>query len=350
MKILYGVPSEGMGHATRSKVVIEHLLALGHEVIVVTSDRAYTFLSNLFGTRVLQIEGFHMAYKNAKVSSSETAKITLKNAPKQLLKNLTVYFKVLKHHQFDAVISDFESFTNFYAKWHNCKLISIDNMQVINRATLDIKIPKAEQINHQIAKAIIKVKVPKADNYLITSFFTPELRKKRTQYVPPIIRQAVIDAKPSKKNHILIYQTSTSQQDLVAQLHLHPKEYFYVFGFNKDEVIKNVHFKKFSEEEFIKLFASAKAVMANGGFSFISEAVYMHKPILSVPIANQFEQFVNASYIQQLGYGMHAANFTASNISHFLQQLPTYQTTINQYTQAGNEILFAELATVLATK
>ena len=31
MKILYGVPSEGMGHATRSKVIITHLLKR-HEV------------------------------------------------------------------------------------------------------------------------------------------------------------------------------------------------------------------------------------------------------------------------------------------------------------------------------
>ena len=33
MRILYGVTGEGMGHATRSKVVCEHLLAQGHKVI-----------------------------------------------------------------------------------------------------------------------------------------------------------------------------------------------------------------------------------------------------------------------------------------------------------------------------
>ncbi|MGH9333683.1 MAG: glycosyltransferase family protein, partial [Vicinamibacteria bacterium] len=34
MRILYGVVGEGMGHATRSAVVIEHLLSAGHEVKV----------------------------------------------------------------------------------------------------------------------------------------------------------------------------------------------------------------------------------------------------------------------------------------------------------------------------
>jgi len=31
MKILYGVVGEGMGHAMRSRVVLEHLVASGHE-------------------------------------------------------------------------------------------------------------------------------------------------------------------------------------------------------------------------------------------------------------------------------------------------------------------------------
>jgi UDP:flavonoid glycosyltransferase YjiC (YdhE family) len=41
MKILYGVPSEGMGHATRSKSVIQYLIAQQHEVCIVSSDRAF---------------------------------------------------------------------------------------------------------------------------------------------------------------------------------------------------------------------------------------------------------------------------------------------------------------------
>ena len=32
MKILYGVVGEGMGHAMRSRVILEHLLAHDHEV------------------------------------------------------------------------------------------------------------------------------------------------------------------------------------------------------------------------------------------------------------------------------------------------------------------------------
>jgi uncharacterized protein (TIGR00661 family) len=44
VKILYGVVGEGMGHAMRSRVVLEHLVAQGHEVEIMASGRATDFL------------------------------------------------------------------------------------------------------------------------------------------------------------------------------------------------------------------------------------------------------------------------------------------------------------------
>lgn len=347
MKILYGLPSEGMGHATRSKVIIEYLLQ-EHDVQVVTSDRAYSFLVQHFPNHVHQIDGFHLAYKNAVVSVSNTILMTLKNAPKNLLRNFNQYQDVIKNFNADIVISDFESFTFFYAKLHRKPLISIDNMQIINRAKLNIDIPSAEKANYLLAKNIIKAKVPHANQYLISTFFHPEIRKKNTTYIPPIIRTEIIKAKTSTKQHIFVYQTSSSQKNLIAILQQLPQEQFFVYGFNKDEQLGNVTLKSFSEAGFIKDFASAKAVFANGGFSFLSEAVYLQKPILSVPIKNQFEQFVNASYVEKLQYGRHSSDFTADNMKAFLYDLEIYKSNLKNYRQLGNEALFAQLKNTLS--
>ena len=40
MKILYGVVGEGMGHAMRSRVVLEHLVGAGHDVQVMCVNHA----------------------------------------------------------------------------------------------------------------------------------------------------------------------------------------------------------------------------------------------------------------------------------------------------------------------
>lgn len=343
MKILYGVPGEGMGHATRSKVIITHLLEQGHDVQAVSSARAYQFLNKAFPGRVHEIKGFHLAYRNAAVSKLGTAILTLKTGPENLRLNFERYRQLLGNFKPEVVISDFESFTYFFAKHHRLPIISIDNMQVMSRCTLDIVVPKEERANFSIAKNIVKSKVPRSDHYLVSSFFDAPVCKERTTVVPPIIRKEILEAKPSIGEHILVYQTSTSQSNLVSILQQLPQEKFLVYGFNKDEDHGNVQLKAFSEDGFIHDLATAKAVMANGGFSLLSEAVYLRKPICSIPIVNQFEQYLNAAYVEKMGYGRNFASFTADGIKAFIYDLPYFRENLQEYEQEGNQALFAEI-------
>jgi uncharacterized protein (TIGR00661 family) len=343
MRILYGVPGEGMGHSTRSKVVITYLLEQGHEVRVVSSSRAYQFLAKSFPGRVQEIKGFHLAYKDAAVSILRTASLTLKSAPGNLQANFHRYRTLMEQFQPEVIISDFESFTYLFAKYHRLPIISIDNMQIINRCSLDIPIPASERSNYLIAKNIVKGKLPNIDRYLIATFFDLPVQKERTTLVHPIIRKEILEAKTSLQDHVLVYQTSTSQKDLIALLQQLPQEKFLVYGFNREEQHGNVQLKAFSESEFIYYLASAKAVLANGGFSLLSEAIYLHKPICSIPLANQFEQFLNAAQVQKLGYGRHFPELSADGLKAFIYDIPIYQNNISKYHQEGNSILFKTL-------
>ncbi len=343
MNILYGVPSEGMGHATRSLVVIQYLISQNHQVKIVTSDRAYKFLYSHFGEQVIAIEGFHLAYKKAEVSIGKTILLNFKNAPKQLIKNFIVYQSILSDFKPDVVISDFESFSHLFAKANRIPLISIDNMQILNRATLDIHIPQNEKSNYLLARNIVKAKLTGANHYFISSFFYPPLRKNKSSYIAPIIREQIMHAKTKFLNHIVVYQTSATQTDMVDILQQIPNENFIVYGFNKEEVHGNVTLKSFSEIEFIQYFSTAKAVIANGGFSFISEAVFLKKPICCVPIKNQFEQFVNASYVDKLKYGRQFSEFNSDSIKSFLYDLPIFNKALSQYKHDENKALFNAL-------
>lgn len=348
MKILYGVPGEGMGHATRSKVVIDYLLKKKHDVQVVSSDRAYHFLNTNFPGRVYEIKGLHFAFKDAQVSKLGTLLLNLKKGPQNILFNYTKYLTIEKNFKPDLVISDFESFAFLFAKSLKIPVISIDNMQVMDRCVLDIAINPKEKSNYQLAKSIVKAKVPGCEHYLISSFFKAEVRKKNTTLVPPIIREAILNAKVSAGNHVLMYQTSSSITNVKEVLHSLPAEKFLVYGFNKEEADGNVQFKKFSEEGFVKDLASAKAVIANGGFSFISEAVYLQKPVYSFPLQNQFEQWMNAAYVNKCGYGRHFDTLDADCLKSFLYDLDVFRQNLLAYKQQGNGLLFKELETLLA--
>ncbi len=347
MNILYGVPGEGMGHATRSKVIIEYLLSQNHNVYIVSSAKAFQFLDKAFPNRVLEIKGFHFAYKNAEVSKIGTLLLNLKSATKNLMYNRTRKLFLEQNFEPNLVISDFESFSFFYAKLHKIPIISTDNMQVMDRCVLDIKITKEEKSNYIIAKNIVKLKVPRCNHYFISSFFKANIKNKNTSIVPPIIRKEIQEAAVSKGTHILMYQTSSSLKTVKNTLLKLPAQNFIVYGMNQDYTEGNIIFKPFSEAGFIADLASAKAVIANGGFSFISEAIYLQKPIYSFPIRNQFEQWMNAAYIDKLGYGKHFNNLHEDSLKIFLSEIPLFEKKLASYKQNGNTILFNNINSMI---
>lgn len=344
MRILYGVPSEGMGHATRSKVIIQHLLERGHEVRIATSDRAFEMLEDAFPGRCLRIEGLHLKYERGGVDKSATFAHLLSSAPEGLATNVKQAVHLWRSEPLDLVISDFESFSYTFAKIASLPLLSIDNMQVINRCVLGIEIPDEETESYSLAKTIIKAKVPFCQRYLITSFFDAEPCKPNTELVPPILRDAVLDIAAERlpeASHILVYRTASGEDDFIESLRAVQGQHFVVYGLNRDELLGNVTLRRFSEAGFIRELATCRAVVANGGFSLISEAVFLHRPVCSFPLRGQFEQFVNGAEIERLGYGRRFGDFSADAVKAFLYDRDRFKERLEAYHQRGNQDVFA---------
>jgi uncharacterized protein (TIGR00661 family) len=272
MRILYGVPSEGMGHATRSQVVVAHLLAQGHDVRIATSDRAFDLLEQSFPRRCFRIEGFHLEYEQGAVDKSRSFAQLMASAPESLVKNVQQLIRLSKTDLPEVVISDFESFTFYFAKIHQLPLLSIDNMQVISRCALGFEVPPHHIESCRIAKAIIKAKVPFCQRYIVSTFFDAEIKKPDTELVPPILRQAVLDAKKQQlapADHVLVYQTASAQDDLISTLQGVREQRFLVYGLGRDEERGNVTLRSFSQEGFIRDLATSRGVVTNGGFQSV---------------------------------------------------------------------------------
>jgi uncharacterized protein (TIGR00661 family) len=342
MKILYGVPGEGMGHATRSKVVIDHLLK-SHDVRIVSSARAYQFLNRHFPGKVHEIKGFHFAFKGARVSKTDTFFLNLKNAAGNVKHNLKKYIDLDNSFSPDLVISDFESFAYYYAKFLKIPVISVDNIQLMDRCDVDVKIPVAQRENARLAKAIVRAKVPGCDRYFISTFIEASIKKKNTELVPPIVRDEIVKCKPTYGDHVVVYQTAAVLPALVEVLRQLKRVKFIVYGSSVNETLDNVELKTFSEDGFIRDFSSAAAVIANGGYSFLSEAIYLKKPVLSVPLRDQFEQYLNALCIEKCGYGRFAEELSLDILKAFMYDLNEFRSNMKAYNQRGNEVLFGAL-------
>jgi uncharacterized protein (TIGR00661 family) len=346
MRILYGVVGEGMGHATRSSVILSHLAA-AHDVQIVVSGRAHAFLRKAFpALEVHEIAGLNMVYEDNAVRRGKTAWDFLKKLP-AFADNFETFTRLAEGFRPELVVSDFESFSYFLAKKYDQAVLSIDNIQIINRCELDVEVPPEEQASFQTAKAIVKAKLPHCDHYLITTFFFPAVRKPRTSLFPPILRDAILDAQPSAGEHVLVYQTSDTFRELVPTLQRLPGTFF-VYGLKRDEVLGNVTLKGFSEEGFVRDLASARAVLAGGGFSLMGEAVYLGKPMLSVPLVGQFEQTLNALYLAKLGYGEYHRELSEAAIVAFLARAPEYAQRLKAHRQERNRAILAKLDELIA--
>jgi uncharacterized protein (TIGR00661 family) len=344
MRILYGVTGEGMGHATRSKVTCEHLVSSGHEVKIVVSGRAHAFLAKSFPD-VVEIKGLTIKYVDNRMDRDGTLARNVLAAPGLVASNVNAYFEKVAAFAPDAVITDFDSFAYLFAKRHGLPVLSIDNQQIISRCKLGKFAKQGAKVDYQMTKAFVRAKLPACDHYVITTFFYPPMRpkyEKETTLVPPILRRSIIDAKKKAHagDHVLVYQTSASDTKLVEELNRVRSAKFVVYGLRKNARHGNCTLKEFSEDGFVDDLASARAVVANGGLSLMGEAVYLGKPLFSVPVRNQYEQVLNSRYLEELGYGLGAERLEADLLRLFLDETPKYAARVAKHKQDGNRELF----------
>ncbi|OED29670.1 MJ1255/VC2487 family glycosyltransferase [Methanosphaera sp. WGK6] len=325
-RIFYSLCGEGMGHAIRSGVVIEYLINEGYDLIVFASSRAYDYLNSKFDN-IYEIGGFNTVYENNSVRNKKTFVYNMKEVPSDLKNNIQKMNKLAKKFKPDLIISDFEFYANLLSHILRIPMISIDNMHVLTEANYSS--PNKYIKDRIFSEAVVHAFIQKANRTLIYSYFFPPLKDtKTTQYIYPIIRDEIYKLKPSVGEHVLVYQTSNSNNDLIKVLKSKPDQEFIVYGFYKDERDSNILYRKFNEDVLYNDFKDAKCVITNGGFSLITEALQLEKPILSIPVNKQFEQILNAIYLERLGYGEHHDHINQRILENFLENVPKYRQNI----------------------
>ena len=338
--VFYCVCGEGMGHAIRTGVIVDRIKDK-YDVHIFSSDRAYQYLSSKFDN-VYEIGGFNTVYINNKVNNLKTLSDALKRNPTNIKVGYENLYKKAVQLRPDVIVTDFEIYATMVSKLRGIPLISLDNIHMITQTKIDY--PKNHVGEMLKAKGVIKTYVVNPKIHILTSFFYPKVRpRKHAVIYPPIIREDILKLEPKDGNHIIVYQTSRESEKLVRRLKALKNEEFIVYGFNKNEIEGNLTYKEFNEDEFYDDLASSKAVICNGGFTFISEAIHLKKPIYSVPAIGNFEQTLNGFYVQKLGYGEYHEVMSAKRVANFLKKLPKYQKKLAKVKKTNTDGIVQEL-------
>ena len=339
--ILYAVNGEGSGHSTRAKEVISHLQDQGHAVRVASFDRGLQNLSQSF--EVTEIYGFRFAYVNNRVKYKRTLAKNLVTAPKAA-RSIHRLLQLADEWKIELVVTDFEPLTCHVGHRRRLPIISIDNQHALTNTK--VSYPRKYARDAAAAKLVTRLMTPRADAYLVTSFFQAPVKKRNTFLFSPILRQEVLESRPANGEHVLVYVTSPSPD--LARLLAGVGCPCIAYGFGREGREGNILFKKPGMSEFLKDLTTCKAIIANAGFSLVSEALHLGKPYLAVPVKHQFEQIFNAYYLGKMGYGAYWEKLTRERVESFLQDLPGHCQKLALYPRHDNSALFAKLDELIA--
>jgi uncharacterized protein (TIGR00661 family) len=334
--ILYGVNGEGSGHSTRAKEVISHLQARGHRVHVASFDRGLANLRKDFD--VTEIFGWRIAYVNnrARLSRTVTKNLWSSRRAGASARKLTALVERAEIH---AIITDFEPLSCHVGRRSGLPILAIDNQHILTNTR--VAYPKHHRADAAAAKLVTRWMVPGADEYFVTSFVPAVVKRPRTSLFAPILRECVLRAKPSAGEHVLVYVTSPAPA--LAKLLGSVRCNFIAYGFGREGRDGNIEYRKPSLDRFLSDLVTANAVIANSGFSLVTEALHLGKPYLAIPVKHQYEQDFNAYWVGKLGYGASWDKLNKERAESFLYNRPLYRERLATYPREGNEALFSRI-------
>jgi uncharacterized protein (TIGR00661 family) len=334
-RIIYGVHGTGHGHAIRALTVARHFTE--HEFLFLSHGDGAAILRPEF--RVLESDCLVTVVRQHKVAGLATvgqnAAILAKSwSSVRRLRQIIDEFKP------DAALTDYDFFLPRVARRLGLPCLSLDHQHIISVGRHSL--PWRQVPEYVLTKGIIDLLFSAADVFLATSFFCPPgVTGAKVRVVPPLLRDQVIACQSRPGSHVVAYQGYETFKRFFPLLKTIPRPVM-VYGFEEEGRQDNLHFKKKSETGFLEDLAGCSYLICGGSHTLLSEALYLGKPVLSFPITGAFEQFLNAFYLDRLGYGRKLENQEPSPdiIPAFEAQLEQMHTTISQGNFCGNQAIY----------
>ncbi|KRP26899.1 MAG: glycosyl transferase [Cryomorphaceae bacterium BACL22 MAG-120619-bin32] len=282
MKILYAIQGTGNGHLTRAKEIIPILKEKGDVDILISGSECdivleYPITYKLYGLN-------YTLGKNGGINFWQTfRKVRLFRFLREI-KNLPV-------KNYDLIINDFEPVSAWAAKFKNVNCISLSHQN----AVLDEASPKKGKF--KIERLILKYYAPAKLKFgfhfasYSSSIFTPIIRKK--------IRHSSVN----NKGHYTVYLPSYDHNKILEVLSEVPLVKWHIFSKKTKQLIfkKNVMIYPINEFDFIKSITTCEGVLCGAGFETPSEALFLNKKLMVIPMKNQYEQQCNAAALEKMG-------------------------------------------------
>lgn len=350
--IAYSMAGEGRGHATRAKTVIDHLLRRQHHVLIFAPHFAYTFLNRVYHDEhrvsVKQIPGLMFHYRNGKLNYSQTT-IGATQYLVRLPQLINMICLDLARHEVDLAITDFEPSLPRAAAKEWIPWISIDHQNFLVVSDFS-EFPWKMRLRVNAMSQVVKRYYQQPARAIVSSFYFPKLKPAYSNVTQTgvLLREQVINARPIKENHILVYLRRFDDSRLLKALQDCRHE-VRVYGLGQRRQEGNLRFEPVSEAGFLEDLRTCRAMISNAGNQLVGEALFLKKPVFVIPEARNFEQELNAHFLKKSGGGdwSFSDEMTPEILHRFLSNHASFHCNIPEQRLNGNTETFKVIDSLL---
>jgi len=285
MKILYAVQGTGNGHLMRATELIPAFREIPGVVMDVLVSGTQHELKLPFDVKY-QSQGLSFVF--GKSGGIDYAKTFRKLNALRFVRDV----KNLPVQQYDLVISDFEPVSVRAARWRRVPCIALSNQA----AVLHPLAPRTQGLD-MASRLLLKHYAP---GHQSLGFHYQSLDE---TVFTPIIRQAVRQLKTSRAGHYCVYLPAYSDENIVKTLRQLPERSWHVYSKRAKRTAQHgtIQIHPLEEMRFLESLAHSDGVVCNAGFGTTTEALFLGKKMLVVPMKRQCEQQCNAAMLAAMG-------------------------------------------------
>ncbi len=329
--VVYALCGYGRGHASRAAAVAGALRPRGHGVRFATGGPTADRLAEEARQRdgaaeVYRVPALRQVMRGNRVRMLETARANL-DLTWRSPEIIAAAADWLAEAGADLVVSDHEPFVARAARRRGVPVVSLSHQLVLTETRP--RVPWRHALPAAATALGIGVLAPRRpEGVVVPSFFFPPLRRgSRAVLVPPIVRDDVLAAGVRAGEHVVVYLNEGDGMESLLRVLGAIDAPFRVYGLGEAPAPPNVRLCAPSRAGFLADLASARAVVSTAGFTLLSEALHLGKPVLALPNQGFFEQTVNALALrdQKRGEAVVGRALRASDLQGFLDRAERYR-------------------------
>lgn len=283
MRILYAIQGTGNGHLTRAMEMVPCLKQRAEVDVLLSGTQADLHLP--FSVQY-RLHGLSFVF--GKSGGVDLWKTFLRSRVLKLIAEINS----LPVSDYDIVVSDFEPVSAWACNLRDKDCVGLSH-QV---AVLDRHAPKPTEVD-PLGRFILKNYAP------WTIGFGYHFQPYGKNIFTPIIRKEIREAAVSDEGHYTVYLPAYDDTRLINFLSRFPKVRWQVFSKHNSQSrrVGNIEIHPIDGGRFVKSMAASSGVLSGAGFETPSEALFLGKKLLVVPMKNQYEQHLNAVALEEMG-------------------------------------------------